>query len=268
MTYTPVAPLSGSAGWQFLQRTRATQQETFVASPRLSRNAEAFREKITGITTAEQLVNDRQLLEVALGAFGLDEDINNRFFIEKMLSDNPADPRSLPNRMSDKRYLALNKAFGFGDAIGPRTGFPDFAERIIASYEDRQFELAVGDVNPTMRLALGFERDLGNITGRTLSDDAKWFTVMATGPVRAVFETALSIPQSVGALDLDRQLVEFRTRAQNLFGVSEVSDFAAPEFQDRLMQRFLNQEQLNTSTFDGTPRSAALAILQARPLFG
>lgn len=44
------------------------------------RNDEAyFRAKIGSVKTAEQLVSDRRLLKVALGAFGLEADINNRF---------------------------------------------------------------------------------------------------------------------------------------------------------------------------------------------
>ena len=87
MSYTPAIPLSGYAGWAFLKRTMPTQQASFNAAPQNKRDEDYFREKIGTINTAEQLVNDRRLLRVALGAFGLDKDINNKFFIQKVLQD-------------------------------------------------------------------------------------------------------------------------------------------------------------------------------------
>jgi hypothetical protein len=70
-------------------------------------------------------VGDRRLLEVALGAFGLDDDIRNRFFIRKVLEEGTTSPsRRFANRLSDKRYLALAETFGFGDRPGGNVGAP------------------------------------------------------------------------------------------------------------------------------------------------
>jgi len=76
MSFTPVIPMTGYAGWAFLSRTLERQQESFVESGTVKRAAEYFRENIGKATTAEALVGDRRLLEVALGAFGLEDDIN------------------------------------------------------------------------------------------------------------------------------------------------------------------------------------------------
>ena len=65
MTFQPVIPFGGFAGWTFLNRTLETQQQSFNQSPLLQRNVEYFKETIGSINSAEQLVNDRQLLEVA-----------------------------------------------------------------------------------------------------------------------------------------------------------------------------------------------------------
>ncbi len=50
MSYTPVIPLSGYAGWKMLGRTMERQQAAFVASASVQRTEEYFREKIGGIT--------------------------------------------------------------------------------------------------------------------------------------------------------------------------------------------------------------------------
>ena len=83
--FQPIIPSGGVAGWRFLQRTYDTQLETFGQSAQIQRETDHFKDTIASITSAEDLVADRQLLTVALGAFGLSDDIENRFFIKKML---------------------------------------------------------------------------------------------------------------------------------------------------------------------------------------
>lgn len=268
MTFQPVVPFGGNAGWAFLQRTREAQQTAFEASPAIQRDTDYFRETIGSITTAEQLVDDRRLLRVALGAFGLDEDINNRFFIRKALEESTLEPGSLANRLSDKRYLAMAETFGFGDVVPPNTAFSDFPDRIIDQFESRQFEVAVGNQNPDMRLALSLSSELQALADRGLSDDAAWFTVMATPPLRTVFERAFSLPIAVGTLDIDRQLEIFREKASAFFGDTTVAQFADPERQEELNRLFLARSELETTPQATVRGSAALAILQsATPLF-
>ncbi len=72
MSFQPVVPLSGYVGWRFLERTIDAQQEAFNTSQPIARATDYFREKIAQVRTADDLVADRQLLSVALGAFGLD----------------------------------------------------------------------------------------------------------------------------------------------------------------------------------------------------
>lgn len=265
MSFTPLVPFSGTVGWKFLQRTQERQQETFEKSPQITRNAEAFRERIASIGSAKELVADRQLLEVALGAFGLDDDINGKALIEKVLDSNPDDKKSLAVRFADKRYLALAQAFGFGNPAGARNAEAGFADRILESYKDRGFEVAVGEQDQNMRLAMGLERELETITSQTkLSQDAQWFSVMASPPLRAVFETAFGIPKSVGAIDLDQQLTIFKDRAERYFGTSKVSDFADPEKLASLRDRFLLYSDLESFSASTTsPGSIALTLLSA-----
>ena len=265
MSFTPLVPFSGTVGWKFLQRTQERQQESFDKSPQITRNVEAFRERIASIGSAKELVADRQLLQVALGAFGLDDDINSKALIEKILESDPDDKKSLASRFADKRYLALSEAFGFGTAAGARNAEAGFADRILASYRDRSFEVAVGEQDPNMRLAMGLERELETIISQTkLSENAQWFSVMASPPLRAVFETALGLPKSVGTIDINQQLTIFKDRAERHFGTAKLSDFADPERLSSLRDRFLLHSDLNAfSAATTSPGSIALTLLNA-----
>lgn len=262
MTFTPAIPLAGYAGWTFLKRTYDTQTKAFQASPELKRDEDYFRAKIGDVKTAEQLVSDRRLLRVALGAYGLDNDINNRFFIRKVLEDGTLRDGSLSNRLADKQYRALSAGFGFGDFSVPRTQLSDFADKTLAAFKTRRFETAVGTQNNDMRLALNVERELPALAGRSSSEATKWFTVMGNGPMRQVFETALGVPASVGSLDLDRQLDIFQTRAGKVFGNDGIAQFSDPAKMDALVRRFLLRAEVATLSPAQSASAGALAMMQ------
>ena len=241
---SPVLPVGGIAGWNFLSRTIDAQKQVADASAPTRRETTYFRERIGTITDARALVEDFTLLKVALGAFGLQDDQQNRFFIQRVLEDGTTDGSSLANRLSDPRYRQLADAFGFGDPSGPRTTSAGFADGILAAYRDQSFEVAVGAIDPDMRLALGFPRELDRIVESLSSEDARWFGVMGAPPLRAVFDKAFGFPDSFAALEIDQQITSFRARSEALFGVSEVADFIEPAMQEALRTRFLLMSEI------------------------
>lgn len=263
MTFQPVIPQGGLGGWAFLNRTLDAQQSAFRKSPEIARDADYFRQNIGSVTSAEALVADRRLLRVALGAFGLDADIDNRFFIRKVLEGGSLDPAALSNRLADKRYLEFSKAFGFGDFAIPLSQVGDFAEKTALAFETRQFEIAVGDSDQNLRLALGLSRDLGAIAARPSADTTLWFTILGSPPLRQVFETAFGLPKGFGALDLDQQVGILRDRAERAFGDDTVAQFGDPDRMNELTRRFLIRADLHGG-FSATSRGAiALQLLQA-----
>jgi hypothetical protein len=262
MSYSPIIPLSGYAGWKMLERTMERQQATFVASASVQRSEEYFREKIGGVTSAEDLVADRRLLEVALGAFGLSDDLDNKFFIKKVLEEGTLSKDALANKLSDDAYANLAKAFGFGDYETPNTVMSDFADTILAKYETRQFEIAVGDSNESFRLALYAQRELATIAGKTSTETTKWYNILASEPLRAVFETAFGLPESIGTLDIDQQVRAFQKKADIYFGSSDPAQFVDLEKIEILVRQYILNDTIVNSENTMTGNSAALQILQ------
>ena len=81
-------PLAGIAGWRFLERTQAAQQAAFDKSPEIARDIAYFAEKIGGDHHAPPTwLADRRLLKVALGAFGMESEIDKKAFIRKVLEE-------------------------------------------------------------------------------------------------------------------------------------------------------------------------------------
>ena len=52
MSFQPVIPLAGIAGWRFLERTQAKQQAAFEKSAELKRDIAYFEEKIGAVDLA------------------------------------------------------------------------------------------------------------------------------------------------------------------------------------------------------------------------
>ncbi|MEI4485029.1 DUF1217 domain-containing protein [Frigidibacter sp. MR17.14] len=238
MSYQPIVPIGGFAGWAMLNRTMTSQKQAFAASGEPARNVAAFKERIASVTSAEALVKDRQLLSVALGAFGLQDDINNKFFITKALSDGTTDASDLANRVSNKAYLSMAQAFGFGDGT-VHTADAGFADQIAQAYLDRQFEVAVGDSNESFRFALNAQRELPALADKTSSDTTKWYTVLGSPPLRKVFESAFGLPAAFGAIDVDLQVETLRDRADSYLGSRDFAQFGDSAAMDKLIRLYL-----------------------------
>jgi hypothetical protein len=257
-----VLPIGGYAGWRYLSRTLEDQVARMADSPVQARDREHFRERIDSIGSAAELVSDFRLLRVALSAFGLQDDLPNKAFIERVLGDGTLEETALSNRLADKRYKEFSEAFGFGSPLPPRTRMPGFADRILARFDRQEFERAVGDRDETLRLALTAARELPALAARGLQSTTNWLSVLGNPPLRQVFETAFGLPASVGTLPLDRQVEEFRGAASRILGHSDIGRFSEADAVDDLVKAFTLRAQLASGPGATTPGMIALTLLR------
>lgn len=263
MSFQPVIVGTGYGGWRFLSQTLPAQQKAFAESPAIATASEHFRATIGSVKTVDDLMADRRLLSVALGAFGLDDDINNKAFIRKVLAEGTLADTAFANRLSDKRYGALAREFGFGD-LGARTGFSFFAPDMLARYEARQFERAVGGQSSDMRLALSLGQGIADVTETIPNPATQWFGIMGNPPLRTVFEKALGFPASFGRIDIDQQRQAFQERAMSTFGTDQVADFANPALQEKLIRLFLIRSEAAQSANTSSGATALTLLRNAR----
>ncbi|MEM8755374.1 MAG: DUF1217 domain-containing protein, partial [Pseudomonadota bacterium] len=261
MTFQPLLPSTGIVGFQLLSRTEETQRAVFERQPALSREVDYFVRNIGSVTSAEELASDRRLLRVALGAFGLDEDLDKRAFIQRMLAEGVEDSESFANQFVDPRYGRLSEAFGFGSTLGPQVARPGFAQEIAAAYSERQFEIAVGDQDESLRLALNFRREIQTYANASDPSGTAWLSVLGDRPVRAVFEGAFGLPSAFGQLDVDRQAEEMREASQRFFGSDSLAAFQDPAVVEQAINRFLARRAAEAGPTAATPGFAALTLL-------
>lgn len=263
MTFQPVIPTGGIAGWRFLQRTYDAQFQSFSSTGVNDRDTRYFLENIGGIETAEDLVSNRRLLSVALGAFGLEGDLENRFFIQKVLEDGTAADDALSNRLADKRYREFSDAFGFGPGQIRRTGLSPLMEQVARDHMVSRFEISVGQADESMRIALYAQHALTELAQGDASADTKWFDLMGLPPLRNMMQTALGLPPSFAQLDIDTQLVEFKGRLLQLTGTEDLSQFTDQGAVETLTDTYLARRQIAQLQTTISPAQTALILLGA-----
>jgi hypothetical protein len=261
MSFQPAIPLSGVAGWRFLERTQVRQQAAFEKSPEIQRDIAYFTAKIASVATAADLVADRRLLKVALGAFGLDAEIDKRAFLRKVLEEGTTDVGDFAARLSDPAWRKFADAFGFGNPGGARTGDAGFAAKIVAAYKTRAFEAAVGETDNNLRLAMNFRREIADLAAQG-TEGASWYAVLGSKPLRQVFEKAFGLPSAFVKVDIDRQVEMLRDKTGALFGEDTLAVFADPEAVEKLINRFLARAQIEQGAAATGPAANALALLQ------
>ena len=262
--FQPTAGISGYAGWRVLQQTEIRQRETFEQSPSLERTVDYFKENIGTISSAEELVKDRRLLTVALGAFGLSDEINKGGLIRKILEDGTENDDALANRFNDSRFQLLAETFSFGNSDGP----PDFStsefqDNIVSRFKTREFEVALGESDNDMRLAMNFRREILEFSNPDLDDRVAWLRLMAQSPLRELMSTALNLPSSVSQLDVDRQQEIFAEKTESIFGNASLNIFEDPTQVENLIRRFFLSRQVQNGPSEITPGFTALTLLQS-----
>lgn len=263
MALAPAVPFGGVAGLRFLDRTYEAQFAAFTKSPDVEREVRYFLDHAAGATTAADLVADRRLLRVALGAFGLEDEIDKRAFIRRVLEEGSLDPEAFANRLADPAWGRLAKALGYGD-FGSRLVFAEVRQDIVSRFRTRQFERAIGEQDVSLRLALNFRREIAPLAAAENVESAGWFRILGSKPLRRVFEGAYGLPTAFAQLDIERQREVLAERTARLFGGDgSPALFTSAEAVEGLLNRFLTRAALEAGPGLSVRGSAALSLLSA-----
>ncbi len=243
MSFQPQVTSTGLSGWRVLQRTQSLQQASFDKSPDLTRDVDYFMDKIGDVKTAQDLVSDRRLLKVALGAFGLDADIDKKAFVRKLLEQGTTNKTALANRLTEPSYKKFAAAFGFGESTDPKTGTAGFGTKITEAYKTRQFEAAIGQSDQNMRLALSFKREIADLAAG--EKGGSWYSIIGSKSLSEVMNAAFGLPSSFAKLDVDQQRDILRDKSKDLLGSADLSVFQDPAKVSKVIDRFLAKKQID-----------------------
>jgi hypothetical protein len=214
--------LGAATAWSVLQKNGEALQTRWEARKDVTRDVERFRERAAGIGSIDELMKDRRTLSFVLEAFQLEGEIDKRAVVRRLLTDDPADPRSFANRMVDPRYRQINRDFGAQE--GPPLADAALVDKIATLTLTNRFEKANGEANPGLREALYFQRMIG-----TVSDVQG---LMGDRVLTAVARTALGLPKQFGLLEFEQQKAILEKRL-------DPETFKDPAWVNRFVQRYL-----------------------------
>lgn len=263
--FTPAVPVGGYAGFKIFERSQERQLSAFSRAPDIQREIAYFRERSRDVDGVSDFVVDRRLLSVALGAFGLESELPKRAIIRRVLEEPPGDAKSFINRLNDPRWRAFAQSFSFSDGQ-PRFADASFQNAIASRYAERSFERAVGEVDPNVRLALNFRREIRAIAENPDAGRVGWFQILAQQPLRRVVETAFGLPSSLARLDVARQREILEEKAAAFLGSRSPGVFVDPDAVETTLRRFFLSQSAQQGALPTTPGAAALAVLSGLQL--
>jgi hypothetical protein len=237
------ALLPSIAGWQVLAKTQDAEKTRYAKQPEVAREIEYFKANISKVKTPADLVKDRRLLGVVLGAYGLDGDINSQARVRKVLEGGVLDPKALANKLIDPRYKEMAGAFNFDLVENAKLEDPKFIQSIIDKYTTAKFEGTVGDSNPDLQKALYFKRKIASVNN--------WYEVLADKALFQVVKTTFGLPDAFSKIDVDKQ----KDVLESKIGLAKLKD---PTQTDSFAKRFL---AISGASQTSTAFSPALEIL-------
>ncbi len=193
------------------------------------KDATYYQTHIDDVRSVKDLLADRKLVDIVLVAHGLEPDKVSTADLRQMFSSDPGDPTSFINKQTDPRFAAIVSSFNFdddGDVVRlPKFG-PQSQDQFMETqrkYLQQTLETQQGQDNPGVRLALYFERKASSITSA--------YDILADKALAEVFRTTFSLPDQLGAMDIDQQ-------AKIVEKYLDLKDLADPKKLSKFLNRF------------------------------
>lgn len=209
--------------YKVITRSLSTSLKNTAATPAVARETAYYKENIVKATTIEDFVNDRRLLNYALKAWGLEDMSYAKGLIKKVLEGGIDNPRSLANTLQSGRFKEFATTFNYKTWQTATPVLEGVKTKTVENYVRQSLEQTTAESSPGARLALYFERKAPNIKNA--------YSILADATLLKVVQTALGIPASMSASNIDSQAAMI---SQKL----DVADLQEPAKLGRFLERF------------------------------
>jgi hypothetical protein len=230
-----------------------SQWQTLTAkTPAVQTATKYFEQNVGAVTSAKQLVANPRLFNYAMTAFGLGDRIYAKGLMQKVLQQGVTSSTALANTLHNSNIFAFAKAFDFADNGSATTASSGLVDQVVNKYVENALEIAQGQQNPGVQLALYFQSQAPNVTSV--------YQILADKNLLAVVQTALGISPMTAAEPID-------TQANMLTSQLKLSDFQDPAKLQKFIERFCAQYDANNNTPAATTNSASATTLTTASLF-
>lgn len=239
--------LTTTAAYQMLSTDMTRSLARMAKEPSVAQQSAYYLENITGVQSVDDLLADDRLYSYVMKAFGLGEMTYAKAFMRKVLEEGIDKKDSFANSLADGRYREFAEAFNFARYGSATTAFDRTQQGTVDRFVRQAMEEDAGRRNEGVRLALYFERKVGNIRGA--------YDVLADPALFKVVQVATGMPAAMSAANIDKQAAL----------ISERIDF--DELKDReKLQAFLTRFTSLWELEKGPAASVVPAVLTGQPL--
>lgn len=214
----------------------------------VQKDIEFVREEMAKIESIDDFMGNYRLLEKVLTAYGLEEEIAKRGYIERILTSDMGDKKSLVNVVSDDRYreMASDLLFSTGFAAAK-------ADSTLQKIEDKLIKVGVekqlNDLAPGVRQAIRFKEtaEKGSIKNT--------FDLIANPILKEVIFGARNYPDILKAANVD-------ALAKTIEKTVDIDRFDDPKYVDKIIRQYLAVQDASGASAPGGPASPQASLLQ------
>jgi len=224
--------------------------ETTSKQPQVSRESKYYLDNITKVKSIDDFLKDKRLFSFAMQAFGLNDMVEAKAYMRKVLKEGIDDPQSFANTLTDKRFKEFASEFNFARYGEATTVFERTRQGTVDRYVRLTLESQVGQTSEGAQLALYFKRKAPGITSV--------YGLLADKSLISVVQTALGLDPSTSLMPIDKQAKLIASRL-------DIKDLGDPQKLEKFMTRFTTLWDLNSGS---TAASVPLLIGTQRPVIG
>lgn len=191
--------------------------------PANARASADYLKRISTIKTVDAFLKDDRVFNYALKAHGLEDMVYAKAFIRKVLEEGTDGATKFANQLADPRYKELAETFNFARYGETATIFSRAQTGTVAKFNRQSLEVEAGLENEGVRLALYFQRQAPKAENT--------YDLIADPALARVIQVAAGLPQSIGLLDVDKQVAMIEWRV-------DFSSLKQPDKLARLIERF------------------------------
>lgn len=214
--------LTATVLYNAITRDYASSLSSTAKQPTVERSTQYFLANIGKVTSASQLVNNSQIYNYVMTAFGLQDMTYAKALITKVLNGGTS-ASSFAQSLNDPRYMALASAFNFAANGASTTSSSTTQQTTVNNYYEQTLESNTAQTNQGAQMALYFKRMAPNITSA--------YSILADKTLLNVVETAFSLPKTLSLENIDTQA----SQISQFLNVSQLQD---PTYLNHFIERF------------------------------
>lgn len=246
---TTTSTQSAYTYYQMLQNNGEEQLEKFTQQDSVQEEVSYFQERVAEIETPEEFLEDDRLVKFVLSAFSMDDEFQYMGRLKKILLEDSEDEDALVNQMSDARFGELADFLQFDSRGMDRIQLGSIQQEAIEKYYVNEWEKSLEEVNPALRKASYFARNIDNVTST--------YGLLSDSVLASVTRDTLGLIDESVYQSVERQAAEIDNRVE----LEDLSSSYGTSDDDEESET-VSESKLSTASSDLTSLSDALLETQ------